>query len=158
MGQIRPSSGSQPTVAMPSVAEADHAEFAETAATLAPQIERFFYTRERSGGPNFPSTVPPPEGRPRAHVPATLAALAWGVVRFPLWLASLSGLQSPRPASVILMRTTSTALRLVGTTLTAGPPVRSEMKPLRRGTSPTCTLKMYDARRDLPNITREDNK
>jgi hypothetical protein len=51
---------------MPSVAEADHAEFAETAATLAPQIERFFYTRERSGGPNFPSTVPPPEGRPRA--------------------------------------------------------------------------------------------
>jgi hypothetical protein len=69
MGQIRPSSGSQPTVAMPSVAEADHAEFAETAATLAPQIERFFYTRERSGGPNFPSTVPTPRGAPARMCP-----------------------------------------------------------------------------------------
>jgi len=42
--------GSQPTVAMPSVAEAEPAEFAETAAMVAPEIERFFWWGKRSGG------------------------------------------------------------------------------------------------------------
>jgi hypothetical protein len=45
-GQIRPSSGAQPTVVMPSVAEVDLAEFAETAASLSPQIARFFWWGE----------------------------------------------------------------------------------------------------------------
>ena len=55
-------------------------------------------------------------GRRRAHVAATVVALAWGVVRFPLWQASWARVgrcvaQRPsiafRPAWVILMRTIS---------------------------------------------------
>ena len=81
--------GSQPTVAMPSVAEAEPAEFAETAATLALQIERFFWGGERGGGPpkldlvshqsaGHPRVCPPPrpqegqgchEGNERSSLP-----------------------------------------------------------------------------------------
>ena|SRR5258708_26344285 len=58
--------GSQPTVAMPSVAEAEPAEFAETAAMVAPEIERFFWWGKRSGGArNFALLSHRPE-RPRA--------------------------------------------------------------------------------------------
>jgi hypothetical protein len=112
--------GSQPTVGMPSVAEAEPAEFAETAATLAPQIERFFWWGERGGGHAHPCLWSHRlASRPRAHVPATVAALTWGVVRFPLWQASWARVGrcvaqrrsiAFRPASVILMRTTSTVL------------------------------------------------
>src|SRR5258708_12507872 len=66
--------GSQPTVAMRSVAEAESAEFAETAATLAPQIGRFFWWGEWGGGPRilaFPSHLPPQP--PPPPVPPTFA-------------------------------------------------------------------------------------
>ena len=50
--------GSQPTVAMPSVAEAEPAEFAETAAMVAPEIERFFGGGSGVGGPEISPCCP----------------------------------------------------------------------------------------------------
>ena len=63
--------GSQPTVAMPSVAEAEPAEFAETAATLALQIERFFWGGSGVGGTRIRACGPIglPVARARMYPP-----------------------------------------------------------------------------------------
>jgi hypothetical protein len=63
---------------MPSVAEAEPAEFAETAATLAQQIERFF--RWGAGWRRISPCGPIGLSGTHARVPATVAALAWRVV------------------------------------------------------------------------------